>query len=34
VRVTGISSIERPFGPNYSLPVLRVRKQGDIRVLP
>ena len=34
VRVTGISSVERPFGPNYSLPVLRVRRQSDIRVLP
>ena len=34
VRVTGISSIERPFGPNYSLPVLRVRRQSDIRTIP
>ncbi len=33
VRVTGISSVEQPFGPNYMLPVLRVRRQTDIEVV-
>lgn len=33
VRVTGISSVEQPFGPNYTLPVIRVRRQSDIQVI-
>ncbi|MDH7600564.1 MAG: S8 family serine peptidase [Armatimonadota bacterium] len=33
VTVTGISSVEQPFGPDYTLPVLRVRRQTDIQII-
>lgn len=33
VRVTGISSVEQPYGPMYKLPVLRVRRQNDIQII-
>ena len=33
VRVTGISSIQRPEGTSISIPVIRVRDQGDIEVV-
>jgi hypothetical protein len=34
VRVTGISSIEQPEGLGISVPVIRVRSQSDIVLVP
>lgn len=33
VRVTGISSIERPAGTSLSIPVIRARRQSDIQII-